>query len=665
MKNENLWLRSIAARATPLWERESEPLALGDAVSVVDHNMAASRLGRWQTIMGSSDLLNHRLQSSNLSGEVIRIILGGQYATLPETPAWVATLTNVLSASSEFLNTNKLEDFNDRSYPSSRSFPFQEVLVGFIHYAREVLKSKAGSAIDVMSVSATTALERQLLAHLTFVANLPLGRKFYEFRFNRAPASVFETGWCQRPRSVDLYTEYVQEMHKCGLRDSFDEYPVLARLLCQSLDNWVNASVSLCQRFFHDFSDLSALFGWKIDRPEGAIEQLRSDLSDRHNSGQTVTECILRNGERVVYKPRTVAPERVFYQFIGWINDRRLLLDLKELRTLDRTNYGWVESVVAVSCSSESEVERFFSRAGMLLGILYVLAATDIHCENLIASGEHPVVVDLETLLSPDTSDPTGFSEDDNGEDGFTRKPSVLYTGLLPRWDTIGDPHQPDLSGLGANEIQNPGFGPLAWKSINSDQMSLSRVISPPRPTIHRARLRNKSLSVSDYLPAFLAGFREVYSCILENRNLLASQTGLLKALDNLELRILVRSTATYSRLQLHSLHPEFLKDGIDRTIELEWLARPLSGTPSPQEGRMMLYECERIAMEKLDVPHFGTSLWKRMNHRDDDDNLSLLSGERDSRVFLRRLESLNETDCSRQLAIIEKAVRHVSTRPT
>jgi hypothetical protein len=119
-----------------------------------------------------------------------------------------------------------------------------------------------------------------------------------------------------------------------------------------------------------------------------------------------------------------------------------------------------------------------------------------------------------------------------------------------------------------------------------------------------------------------------------------------------------VRNTATYTRLHLHLLHPEHLKDGIDRSIELEWLARPLGGTPKPQAGRIRLYEAERAAMERLDVPHFSTSEWRALGHDSDDPDLLRMCGERDARALRRRLASLSLGDCDRQIAVIEEAIR-------
>lgn len=131
----------------------------------------------------------------------------------------------------------------------------------------------------------------------------------------------------------------------------------------------------------------------------------------------------------------------------------------------------------------------------------------------------------------------------------------------------------------------------------------------------------------------------------------------LLDAFDDLDLRILVRSTVTYTRLQLYSFHPEFLKDGLDRSIELEWLARPMSPRAF-QKGPRRLYECERVAMEQLDVPRLTTRDWAGMDQSFEDEEMRRLFTPRDSRVLVRRVMGLSDADCRRQLSIIERAVR-------
>ena len=47
----------------------------------------------------------------------------------------------------------------------------------------------------------------------------------------------------------------------------------------------------------------------------------------------------------------------------------------------------------------EDGCKRFFRRAGAWLALFHCFAASDMHQENMIAAGDHPVPIDLETIL--------------------------------------------------------------------------------------------------------------------------------------------------------------------------------------------------------------------------------------------------------------------------
>jgi lantibiotic modifying enzyme len=131
-----------------------------------------------------------------------------------------------------------------------------------------------------------------------------------------------------------------------------------------------------------------------------------------------------------------------------------------------------------------------------------------------------------------------------------------------------------------------------------------------------------------------------------------------LERFNRLELRVLLRDSATYGRLHLHLLHPEFLEDGLDRSIELEWLARPLCIRARPSQGRVRVYERERVAMERLDLPHFDTTAWREMRHDPQTEEAKAFGGKRDARIVRRRLAALSPEACRRQLALIVRSVR-------
>ncbi|CAM5724428.1 hypothetical protein SANTM175S_04328 [Streptomyces antimycoticus] len=57
--------------------------------------------------------------------------------------------------------------------------------------------------------------------------------------------------------------------------------------------------------------------------------------------------------------------------------------------------------MTARPCAAAPDAAGFYWRTGALLALVHALRGTDFHHENIIAAGEHPVLVDLEALLHP------------------------------------------------------------------------------------------------------------------------------------------------------------------------------------------------------------------------------------------------------------------------
>lgn len=645
------WLEEIAARATPLWDN-----TLRDArIETFDADLAEARLDRWRALLGSELVLCRRFLASPLPRPAATLLLGAQRRQSGELPPWACGLSRILAAKPA------PDPFHDRSFAAGDPLPFQEALLPFVRHGRAQVARRAGGALAAFAPEARIALERQLLSHLVFVSHLAFGRDFGAFRFERAPASAFETLWGRQPRSTAIYEAYVRQLHQGGLRDFFAAYPVLARLLCQSVEQWEDATLDLLRRFRRDFGLLRETFGWRTKDLAWAVAQVTPDLSDRHHGGRTVVQLVLAGGERLIYKPRPMEAERAFYAFVDRLNRGGLPLELRTVEILARDGYGWAEVVPRLACEDTAAVARFYRRSGMLLAILHTLSTTDMHCENLIASGEHPVVVDLETILTEHQLPPPRSGEEPIPLGWDPRDVSVLRTGFLPQPHSAGAATA-DLSALGAGSRAELGVRHLAWQAINTDQMALSEDPGTSAAENHRVRLGGLLPPVAAYVDEVAEGFAAAYQCLLENRETLLADRVLLELFDGLELRVLLRGTLTYTAIHLHLLHPEYLADGIDRSLELEWLARPLGGPLSPQPGRAAIYEEERRAMERLDVPRFSSAVFATgaKNAADalrGDDDLAALYGDRDARVVERNLRRLSVADRDRQLALIEASI--------
>ena len=118
---------------------------------------------------------------------------------------------------------------------------------------------------------------------------------------------------------------------------------------------------------------------------------------DAHNGGKQAARVKLDNGVVLYYKPHSLE-QHIHYQEIYAYLCRKCKITNKRILYLSQPSYGWEENIKNKSCKTKEEIRNYFYRMGIHLFIGYALSATDLHGENIIAHGEHPVIVDLETF---------------------------------------------------------------------------------------------------------------------------------------------------------------------------------------------------------------------------------------------------------------------------
>ena len=130
------------------------------------------------------------------------------------------------------------------------------------------------------------------------------------------------------------------------------------------------------------------------------VARIDGDLSDPHNGGYSVKIVTFTDGSRVVYKPKDLRAELSWRKLVERLNRAGSPIELKTARTLVRDHYGWAEFIDHIGCADPDGCKRYFRRAGAWLALFHCFAANDMHQENIIAAGEHPVPIDLETILT-------------------------------------------------------------------------------------------------------------------------------------------------------------------------------------------------------------------------------------------------------------------------
>ncbi|MCP3801898.1 type 2 lanthipeptide synthetase LanM family protein [Allokutzneria sp. A3M-2-11 16] len=591
-------MSAVLDRSDPAWYRACtlrERLPAPAGVPAEDE-VLTRRVGRWlaEPVFGGDDgRFAERLARDDLSEVDIRSLLAEPPHALrdrhPRCPEWLADLADAYDRPA---GNRRLLDRLVQDDASLMLYAVEPVIEAAAARLRPLLDA-LGDVLDPDAVeeSLLRGLCGQLMARLTRTVILELhvasveGRLPAEQRFR-----AFAEGLRERDRSIALMREY----------------PVLARDVMTAARHWADAAIELLGRFAADRAELVATFFAGAD--PGPLTIVDSGAGDVHRRGRSVAMLGFEHGARLVYKPRSLAIDVHFQQLLAWCNDRGAAHPFRVLTVVDKKNYGWVEFVPSRPCGSRDQVERFFHRQGAFLAILHCLCATDFHYENIIADGEHPVLVDIEALFHPTGELLSGTTEPRDS------RASVLATGLLPqrRHDETGD-----FSGLSSGEGRRSTGAVPTVEAAGTDQMRIvHRSVEIPAGD-NVARLGGATADAADHVEQVVDGFTRMCEVITAHRAELLAEDGPLARFGGDEVRCVLRATQTYGSMLIETTHPDLLRDGLARDRFLDNLWTSAADNPALHA----VFHCERRDLERGDVPVFVTrpgsrDLWCADGHR-------------------------------------------------
>jgi len=670
----------IVSQASFLFERLSDE-HIQENFTQVNEQEADTRLAHWCKVVaqGNWEKFQKRLEWEGWNIERVRQVLG----TVPvldsqALPNWATTLTEIVQTVSEF----SLNDISPSPIAPENPYAFEDVLLPLIFVARQKLLKRLGSAslspdylpLKVLMEPAYLSMEEALLQRLSHISakvlefefshSRPLGQNLLNLVIKKAEGKS----------SKSLYNAFVQRLLSDGMLAFFQKYPVLGRLIATTIDFWVEATGEFLERLNADLSLIQQAFntsepieGQIIRNEPGKVIEIKSTLSDLHNQGRSVIALTFESSLKVIYKPKNLGLEVTYGQLLEWCNEKfsseikqgfdRLALPFKVIKVLNQGTYGWVEYVEQQPCEEEGAAQRFYTRAGMLLCLLYTLGGNDCHSDNLIACGEHFVLVDMETVMQHEAS----LMIDVLDESAFLVATnqlfdSVLRTGLLPMWEFgVNTSIAYDLSALGNVDIQ-PAPRPMpVWRFINTDDMhqgyeKIDRPLAANIPV-----LNGVALSPNNYIDELVTGFEQMYRFLMKQRKALLAPDSPLAAFCSQQVRFLFRPTKVYSKVLYKAMAPEFVRHGLSWSMEVDILSRAfLTAEDKPKAWQILSAELK--AMGQLDIPYFSATA--------DSDALPLSSEQIIPEYFkapclsqvLTKLQQLDETDLAQQVAIIQLA---------
>ncbi|MFJ6215469.1 type 2 lanthipeptide synthetase LanM [Streptomyces sp. NPDC092296] len=396
-------------------------------------------------------------------------------------------------------------------------------------------------------------------------------------------------------RPADRFADFLARVgSRAGLAALCADYPVLARLLGQTCLRTGLAAAELLVRLAGDRAAIVAKLLGGTD--PGPLTRVELGRGDPHQQGRSVALLRFANGSTVVYKPRTLAQHVFLDRMAAWLDTKVPGLGLRTPRTVPGEDYGWVEYVEYATCRSLTEVDLFYRRHGALLALAYTVEGVDLHCENLVAHRDQPVLVDVETLLHPTLCEATNIGPDPAAA---AHSASVHRTCLLPQL-MVGELGAVDISALGGAPGGDFPNARMAWEDAGTDTMRLVRRPAPFAGARNRPR-GSTGGGPADHLEALLTGFRVGYEAIVAHRDELLAPNGPLAGAADAVGRLVARPTMLYATLLEESTHPDLLRDGLGRDAVLSVLWTESADDPA----RRRLVEHEIADLWDGDVPLF------------------------------------------------------------
>lgn len=428
------------------------------------------------------------------------------------------------------------------------------------------------------------------------------------------------------------------------------EYPVLARQIVTRINHWLDVTLEFLQRLCADWGDIRSTFS--PDCEPGVMVQAEAGMSDSHRGGHSVFVLTFSSGFQLVYKPKSLAIDIHFQELLTWLNERGDFPPFSTFKVIDRGAYGWTEFIHARGCTSVDELKRFYQRQGGYLALLYALEATDFHYENLIAAGEHPMLIDLESLFHARTEalDANGAGQPVDELMGQ----SVLRVGMMPqRLRFSGDENGVDLSGIGGSPGQLTPHGVPYMEDVGTDRIRLVRKRIAMSGAKNRPTVNGGDVNPLDYRSDMTDGFTAVYRLMMQHREELLADDGPLSRFADDEVRYIIRPTRAYALLLSESFHPDILRNALDRDrfFDRIWVGCE----ERPYLSRVVSAEIED--MQRGDIPIFTTrptscDIWTSSNQCIPD--FLKHSG---LAMVRQRIEQLSDADLERQIWFVNASL--------
>ena len=487
--------------------------------------------------------------------------------------------------------------------------------------------------------------------------------QFSHYLYNKAadliaPSLILEAN-VQRLNLLEAYSpEKRFKLFIASLSDEenqkkfWGKYPVLQRRVQTVINDTTRMCIETITRVAQDSKQIETVFG--ISR-RSSLKSIVWGSGDSHCQGRVVA-ILHYKGAKLVYKPRSVKADDAYNHFIDWYKLECGFPTPRSYKILDLGTYGYAEYIKSKKASSKSDIANYYHKQGQLIAVAWLLGITDLHHENLIASGGDPYLIDLETMFDrsyrrPSSDQVLGFLY------GKSMESFLFRTGLLPNRQR-GEHGVYDTSAIGASGNQPAPFSIPTFKNLGRDDVKLvsSKGTIPRQP--NQPVLHGYNYNAHQYTKEIVQGFVDALDVLKKNKALLLEKDGPLKVFKGARLRWVPRDTIVYAQILQRMTHPTVLRDALECDM---LLGGNLWGQVDNSSHLTDLISSEYADLWNNDIPYFWTTFDTCSLYDSRKKEIKNFFGESCRQGVARRLEII-ETSKDRQVEAIELAM--MSTIP-
>jgi type 2 lantibiotic biosynthesis protein LanM len=383
-----------------------------------------------------------------------------------------------------------------------------------------------------------------------------------------------------------------------GVGAFLNTYPALARIYAETIQFYADNFRELIEALDKEKQALSRVFHLNKNF---SITGLNMGAGDTHEKGKTVAILTVDHDKKIVFKPKNLAVSDKFDQFLMKLHELDNRFEFYKIKKIIREHYTFEEMLSYKECHSITEISNFYRRFGHTIALAYLLCGNDFHLENLIAHGEYPVLIDLETIIQ------IGFPFADSDHAIYKilqeNMDSVVMTGLIPVYlfeekvdkSIEGADEGLQLSAL-SGKAQKLPYKVLKIVNFDTDNMRYEYQEHTIDGSENIPKLNGELVDFKDYTDKIIEGYQELCQCIRDNKE------ELLPFIDKMFRGILVRNvikmTQNYGDVLEYSTHPTCMINYIEREKLFEnlWAHNYKIDGPVPYEIRDLL---------RYDIPVF------------------------------------------------------------